>query len=179
MFKKIILFCTFWIVTTQTFPSTFAEEKIIEQFVLGNVSNEIMRFGISENSKKNLSEIAETVVKNALDKKDLDKADQVYTTQILQIYKNMHNEILNDPSYVQQVKNIFKKHMSNPEIIALWDAESTPHKDIYEKYANASLEVSKFTSAFIEKKLKDQTLLDKYQLEIQKIFDKPEYQSQH
>lgn len=176
IFKRIILCCILWVVTIQVFASSHSEENTIDQFIFGHISNQIMRFGHSENSQKILSENAATVVKNTLEKTSLDENDQRFVAKIIQIYEKKYIEILEDPIYTQQVKNIFKQYMSGPEIIALWTAPSPPHQDIYKKYANASLEVAKFSSTFIEKKLQDPIFLEKYQYEIQKILDTPEDQ---
>lgn len=143
--------CTFSIqclaATTQT--------DVLDKLAQGIIVNSIWRIQANDYFQKASQNEAEKSIKTALNTDELNDIQQQAVQQIKEVFQTIPEEILLNPMYITQAKQILSESLSPQEIQELDNAQQLPNPETYVKLANAESKILELGSTLTQNALTD------------------------
>ena len=169
-FIKYIIFpglfvCLFSI---QSFASN-TDSDAVDRLAQGIINNQIWRLQYNESAKKIYQNQAENLIKNGSSTIELTDKEKQIIPQIVEIYQAIPENILRDPQFIAQTKQILLESLSSQEIEMLSQHDTTSSQELYTKLANIDTEIFLESNAAIHKAVNDPQFIQQYRNKIGEI----------
>ena len=112
---------------------------------------------------------AENLIKNGLSTIEITDKEKQIIPQIVEIYQAIPENILRDPQFIAQIKQILLESLSSQEIEMLSQRDTTSSQELYTKLANIDTEIFIESNAAIHKAINDPQFIQQYRNKIGEI----------
>jgi hypothetical protein len=169
-FIKYIIFSVLFIfsISIQSFASTTKTEAL-DRLAQGIITNQIWRLQYNESVKEIYQHQAENLIKYGLSTVELTDQEKKIIPKIVAIYQAMPENILRDPQFIAQTKQILLESLSPQEIETLYNSDTTPSQELYIKLAKADTKIFLESNAAIHKAINDPQFIQQYRDKIGEI----------
>ena len=169
-FIKYIIFSGLFVclISIQSFASN-TDSDAIDRLAQGIITNQIWRLQYNESAKKIYQNQAENLIKNGLTTIELTDKEKQIIPQIVEIYQAIPENILRDPQFIAQTKQILLESLSSQEIEMLSQHDTTSSQELYTKLANIDTEIFLESNAAIHKAVNDPQFIQQYRNKIGEI----------
>lgn len=169
-FIKYIIFpgLFVYLISIQSFASN-SDSDAVEQLAQGIITNQIWRLRYNESAKRIYQNQAENLIKNGLSTIELTDKEKQIIPQIVEIYQAIPENILRDPQFIAQTKQILLESLSSQEIEMLSQRDTTSSQELYTKLANIDTEIFIESNAAIHKAINDPQFIQQYRNKIGEI----------
>lgn len=169
-FIKYIIFpgLFVYLISIQSFASN-SDSDAVEQLAQGIITNQIWRLQYNESAKRIYQNQAENLIKNGLSTIELTDKEKQIIPQIVEIYQAIPENILRDPQFIAQTKQILLESLSSQEIEMLSQRDTTSSQELYTKLANIDTEIFIESNAAIHKAINDPQFIQQYRNKIGEI----------
>jgi hypothetical protein len=164
IFSVLLLFS----ISIQSFASN-TETESLDRLTQGIISNQIWRLQANEDVKRIYQNQAENLIKYGLSSIKLNDQEQQIIPKIVAVYQSMAEDILRDPQFISQTKQIILESLSPQEIEALYQHDATPSQALYTKLANVDTKIFIESNAAIHKAINDPQFIQQYRNKIGEI----------
>lgn len=164
IFSVLLLFS----ITIQSFASN-TETEYLDRLAQGIISNQIWRLQTNEDVKHIYQNQAESLIKNGQSSIKLSDQEQQIIPKIVAVYQSMPEDILRDPQFIAQTKQIILESLGPQEIEALYQRDTTPSQALYTKLANVDTKIFIESNAAIHKAINDPQFMQQYRNKIGEI----------
>ena len=169
-FIKYIIFSGLFVclISIQSFASN-TDSDAIDRLAQGIITNQIWRLQYNESAKKIYQNQAENLIKNGSSTIELTDKEKQIIPQIVEIYQAIPENILRDPQFIAQTKQILLESLSSQEIEMLSQHDTTSSQELYTKLANIDTEIFLESNAAIHKAVNDPQFIQQYRNKIGEI----------
>lgn len=169
-FIKYIIFSGLFacLISIQSFASN-TDSDAIDRLAQGIITNQIWRLQYNESAKRIYQNQAENLIKNGLSTIELTDKEKQIIPQIVEIYQAIPENILRDPQFIAQTKQILLESLSSQEIEMLSQPDTTSSQELYTKLANLDTEIFIESNAAIHKAINDPQFIQQYRNKIGEI----------
>ena len=169
-FIKYIIFSGLFVclISIQSFASN-TDSDAIDRLAQGIITNQIWRLQYNESAKRIYQNQAENLIKNGSSTIELTDKEKQIIPQIVEIYQAIPENILRDPQFIAQTKQILLESLSSQEIDMLSQHDTTSSQELYTKLANIDTEIFLESNAAIHKAVNDPQFIQQYRNKIGEI----------
>ena len=169
-FIKYIIFPGLFLclISIQSFASN-TDSDAIDRLAQGIITNQIWRLQYNESAKRIYQNQAENLIKNGLSTIELTDKEKQIIPQIVEIYQAIPENILRDPQFIAQTKQILLESLSSQEIEMLYQRDKRLSQELYTKLANIDTEIFIESNAAIHKAVNDPQFIQQYRNKIGEI----------
>lgn len=169
-FIKYIIFPGLFLclISIQSFASN-TDSDAVERLAQGIITNQIWRLQYNESAKRIYQNQAENLIKNGLSTIELTDKEKQIIPQIVEIYQAIPENILRDPQFIAQTKQILLESLSSQEIEMLSQRDTTSSQELYTKLANIDTEIFLESNTAIRKAVNDPQFIQQYRNKIGEI----------
>lgn len=169
-FIKYIIFSGLFVclISIQSFASN-TDSDAIDRLAQGIITNQIWRLQYNESAKRIYQNQAENLIKNGLSTIELTDKEKQIIPQIVEIYQAIPENILRDPQFIAQTKQILLESLSSQEIEMFSQPDTTSSQELYTKLANIDTEIFIESNAAIHKAINDPQFIQQYRNKIGEI----------
>ena len=169
-FIKYIIFSGLFVclISIQSFASN-TDSDAIDRLAQGIITNQIWRLQYNESAKRIYQNQAENLIKNGSSTIELTDKEKQIIPQIVEIYQAIPENILRDPQFIAQTKQILLESLSSQEIEMLSQHDTTSSQELYTKLANIDTEIFLESNAAIHKAVNDPQFIQQYRNKIGEI----------
>ena len=169
-FIKYIIFSGLFVclISIQSFASN-TDSDAIDPLAQGIITNQIWRLQYNESAKRIYQNQAENLIKNGSSTIELTDKEKQIIPQIVEIYQAIPENILRDPQFIAQTKQILLESLSSQEIEMLSQHDTTSSQELYTKLANIDTEIFLESNAAIRKAVNDPQFIQQYRNKIGEI----------
>lgn len=169
-FIKYIIFSGLFVclISIQSFASN-TDSDAIDPLAQGIITNQIWRLQYNESAKRIYQNQAENLIKNGSSTIELTDKEKQIIPQIVEIYQAIPENILRDPQFIAQTKQILLESLSSQEIEMLSQHDTTSSQELYTKLANIDTEIFLESNAAIHKAVNDPQFIQQYRNKIGEI----------
>jgi len=169
-FIKYIIFSGLFVclISIQSFASN-TDSDAADQLASGIITNQIWRLQYNESAKRIYQNQAENLIKNGSSTIELTDKEKQIIPQIVEIYQAIPENILRDPQFIAQTKQILLESLSSQEIEMLSQRDTTSSQELYTKLANIDTEIFLESNAAIRKAVNDPQFIQQYRNKIGEI----------
>ena len=169
-FIKYIIFSGLFVclISIQSFASN-TDSDAVDRLAQGIITNQIWRLQYNESAKKIYQNQAENLIKNGSSTIELTDKEKQIIPQIVEIYQAIPENILRDPQFIAQTKQILLESLSSQEIEMLSQHDTTSSQELYTKLANIDTEIFLESNAAIRKAVNDPQFIQQYRNKIGEI----------
>jgi hypothetical protein len=169
-FIKYIIFPGLFLclISIQSFASN-TDSDAVERLAQGIITNQIWRLQYNESAKRIYQNQAENLIKNGSSTIELTDKEKQIIPQIVEIYQAIPENILRDPQFIAQTKQILLESLSSQEIEMLSQRDTTSSQELYTKLANIDTEIFIESNAAIHKAINDPQFIQQYRNKIGEI----------
>ena len=169
-FIKYIIFSGLFVclISIQSFASN-TDSDAADQLASGIITNQIWRLQYNESAKRIYQNQAENLIKNGSSTIELTDKEKQIIPQIVEIYQAIPENILRDPQFIAQTKQILLESLSSQEIEMLSQRDTTSSQELYTKLANIDTEIFIESNAAIHKAINDPQFIQQYRNKIGEI----------
>ena len=169
-FIKYIIFSGLFVclISIQSFASN-TDSDAIDRLAQGIITNQIWRLQYNESAKRIYQNQAENLIKNGSSTIELTDKEKQIIPQIVEIYQAIPENILRDPQFIAQTKQILLESLSSQEIDMLSQRDTTSSQELYTKLANIDTEIFLESNAAIHKAVNDPQFIQQYRNKIGEI----------
>lgn len=169
-FIKYIIFPGLFVclISIQSFASN-SDSDAVERLAQGIITNQIWRLRYNESAKRIYQNQAENLIKNGLSTIELTDKEKQIIPQIVEIYQAIPENILRDPQFIAQTKQILLESLSSQEIEMLSQRDTTSSQELYTKLANIDTEIFIESNPAIHKAINDPQFIQQYRNKIGEI----------
>lgn len=169
-FIKYIIFSGLFVclISIQSFASN-TDSDAIDPLAQGIITNQIWRLQYNESAKRIYQNQAENLIKNGSSTIELTDKEKQIIPQIVEIYQAIPENILRDPQFIAQTKQILLESLSSQEIDMLSQRDTTSSQELYTKLANIDTEIFLESNAAIHKAVNDPQFIQQYRNKIGEI----------
>lgn len=169
-FIKYIIFpgLFVYLISIQSFASN-TDSDAVERLAQGIITNQIWRLQYNESAKRIYQNQAENLIKNGSSTIELTDKEKQIIPQIVEIYQAIPENILRDPQFIAQTKQILLESLSSQEIEMLSQRDTTSSQELYTKLANIDTEIFIESNAAIHKAINDPQFIQQYRNKIGEI----------
>lgn len=169
-FIKYIIFSGLFVclISIQSFASN-TDSDAIDPLAQGIITNQIWRLQYNESAKRIYQNQAENLIKNGSSTIKLTDKEKQIIPQIVEIYQAIPENILRDPQFIAQTKQILLESLSSQEIDMLSQRDTTSSQELYTKLANIDTEIFLESNAAIHKAVNDPQFIQQYRNKIGEI----------
>lgn len=169
-FIKYIIFPGLFVclISIQSFASN-TDSDAVDRLAQGIITNQIWRQQYNESAKKIYQNQAENLIKNGSSTIELTDKEKQIIPQIVEIYQAIPENILRDPQFIAQTKQILLESLSSQEIEMLSQHDTTSSQELYTKLANIDTEIFLESNAAIRKAVNDPQFIQQYRNKIGEI----------
>lgn len=169
-FIKYIIFSGLFVclISIQSFASN-TDSDAADQLASGIITNQIWRLQYNESAKRIYQNQAENLIKNGSSTIELTDKEKQIIPQIVEIYQAIPENILRDPQFIAQTKQILLESLSSQEIDMLSQHDTTSSQELYTKLANIDTEIFLESNAAIRKAVNDPQFIQQYRNKIGEI----------
>ena len=169
-FIKYIIFSGLFacLISIQSFASN-TDSDAIDRLAQGIITNQIWRLQYNESAKRIYQNQAENLIKNGLSTIELTDKEKQIIPQIVEIYQAIPENILRDPQFIAQTKQILLESLSSQEIEMLSQPDTTSSQELYTKLANIDTEIFIESNAAIHKAINAPQFIQQYRNKIGEI----------
>lgn len=169
-FIKYIIFSGLFVclISIQSFASN-TDSDAIDPLAQGIITNQIWRLQYNESAKRIYQNQAENLIKNGSSTIELTDKEKQIIPQIVEIYQAIPENILRDPQFIGQTKQILLESLSSQEIEMLSQHDTTSSQELYTKLANIDTEIFLESNAAIHKAVNDPQFIQQYRNKIGEI----------
>ncbi|WP_151800921.1 hypothetical protein [Acinetobacter bereziniae] len=169
-FIKYIIFPGLFVclISIQSFASN-TDSDAVDRLAQGIITNQIWRLQYNESAKKIYQNQAENLIKNGSSTIELTDKEKQIIPQIVEIYQAIPENILRDPQFIAQTKQILLESLSSQEIEMLSQHDTTSSQELYTKLANIDTEIFLESNAAIHKAVNDPQFIQQYRNKIGEI----------
>ena len=169
-FIKYIIFPGLFLclISIQSFASN-TDSDAVERLAQGIITNQIWRLQYNESAKRIYQNQAENLIKNGSSTIELTDKEKQIIPQIVEIYQAIPENILRDPQFIAQTKQILLESLSSQEIEMLSQHDTTSSQELYTKLANIDTEIFLESNAAIHKAVNDPQFIQQYRNKIGEI----------
>lgn len=169
-FIKYIFFSGLFVclISIQSFASN-TDSDAVERLAQGIITNQIWRLQYNESAKRIYQNQAENLIKNGSSTIELTDKEKQIIPQIVEIYQAIPENILRDPQFIAQTKQILLESLSSQEIEMLSQRDTTSSQELYTKLANIDTEIFIESNAAIHKAINDPQFIQQYRNKIGEI----------
>jgi hypothetical protein len=170
IFSVLLLFS----ITIQSFASN-TESEYLDRLAQGIISNQIWRLQTNEDVKRIYQNQAENLIKNGISTIQLTDNEKQIIPEIVAVYQSMTKDILRDPQFISQTKQIILESLSPQEIEALYQHDTTPSQALYTKLANVDTKIFIESNAAIHKAVNNPEFIQQYRSKIGEIIQQMDH----
>lgn len=169
-FIKYIIFPGLFVclISIQSFASN-TDSDAVDRLAQGIITNQIWRLQYNESAKRIYQNQAENLIKNGSSTIELTDKEKQIIPQIVEIYQAIPENILQDPQFIAQTKQILLESLSSQEIEMLSQRDTTSSQELYTKLANIDTEIFIESNAAIHKAINDPQFIQQYRNKIGEI----------
>lgn len=169
-FIKYIIFPGLFVclISIQSFASN-TDSDAVDRLAQGIITNQIWRLQYNESAKRIYQNQAENLIKNGSSTIELTDKEKQIIPQIVEIYQAIPENILQDPQFIAQTKQILLESLSFQEIEMLSQRDTTSSQELYTKLANIDTEIFIESNAAIHKAINDPQFIQQYRNKIGEI----------
>ena len=169
-FIKYIIFPGLFVclISIQSFASN-TDSDAVDRLAQGIITNQIWRLQYNESAKRIYQNQAENLIKNGSSTIELTDKEKQIIPQIVEIYQAIPENILRDPQFIAQTKQILLESLSSQEIEMLSQRDTTSSQELYTKLANIDTEIFLESNAAIHKAVNDPQFIQQYRNKIGEI----------
>ena len=169
-FIKYIIFSGLFVclISIQSFASN-TDSDAVDRLAQGIITNQIWRLQYNESAKRIYQNQAENLIKNGSSTIELTDKEKQIIPQIVEIYQAIPENILRDPQFIAQTKQILLESLSSQEIEMLSQRDTTSSQELYTKLANIDTEIFIESNAAIHKAINDPQFIQQYRNKIGEI----------
>lgn len=169
-FIKYIIFSGLFVclISIQSFASN-TDSDAVDRLAQGIITNQIWRLQYNESAKRIYQNQAENLIKNGSSTIELTDKEKQIIPQIVEIYQAIPENILRDPQFIAQTKQILLESLSSQEIEMLSQHDTTSSQELYTKLANIDTEIFLESNAAIRKAVNDPQFIQQYRNKIGEI----------
>ncbi len=169
-FIKYIFFPGLFVclISIQSFASN-TDSDVVDRLAQGIIINQIWRLQYNESAKRIYQNQAEDLIKNGLSTIELTDEEKQIIPQIVEIYQAIPENILRDPQFIAQTKQILLESLSSQEIEMLYQRDKRLSQELYTKLANIDTEIFIESNAAIHKAVNDPQFIQQYRNKIGEI----------
>jgi hypothetical protein len=169
-FIKYIIFSGLFVclISIQSFASN-TDSDAVDRLAQGIITNQIWRLQYNESAKRIYQNQAENLIKNGLSTIELTDKEKQIIPQIVEIYQAIPENILRDPQFIAQTKQILLESLSSQEIEMLSQRDTMSSQELYTKLANIDTEIFLESNAAIRKAVNDPQFIQQYRNKIGEI----------
>lgn len=169
-FIKYIIFPGLFVclISIQSFASN-TDSDAADRLASGIITNQIWRLQYNESAKRIYQNQAENLIKNGSSTIELTDKEKQIIPQIVEIYQAIPENILRDPQFIAQTKQILLESLSSQEIDMLSQRDTTSSQELYTKLANIDTEIFLESNAAIHKAVNDPQFIQQYRNKIGEI----------
>lgn len=169
-FIKYIIFpgLFVYLISIQSFASN-TDSDAVDRLAQGIITNQIWRLQYNESAKRIYQNQAENLIKNGSSTIELTDKEKQIIPQIVEIYQAIPENILRDPQFIAQTKQILLESLSSQEIEMLSQHDTTSSQELYTKLANIDTEIFIESNAAIHKAINDPQFIQQYRNKIGEI----------
>lgn len=169
-FIKYIIFSGLFVclISIQSFASN-TDSDAVDRLAQGIITNQIWRLQYNESAKRIYQNQAENLIKNGSSTIELTDKEKQIIPQIVEIYQAIPENILRDPQFIAQTKQILLESLSSQEIDMLSQRDTTSSQELYTKLANIDTEIFLESNAAIHKAVNDPQFIQQYRNKIGEI----------
>lgn len=169
-FIKYIIFSGLFVclISIQSFASN-TDSDAVDRLAQGIITNQIWRLQYNESAKRIYQNQAENLIKNGSSTIELTDKEKQIIPQIVEIYQAIPENILRDPQFIAQTKQILLESLSSQEIEMLSQHDTTSSQELYTKLANIDTEIFIESNAAIHKAINDPQFIQQYRNKIGEI----------
>ena len=169
-FIKYIIFSGLFVclISIQSFASN-TDSDAIDRLAQGIITNQIWRLQYNESAKRIYQNQAENLIKKGLTTIELTDKEKQIIPQIVEIYQAIPENILRDPQFIAQTKQILLESLSSQEIDMLSQRDTTSSQELYTKLANIDTEIFLESNAALHKAVNDPQFIQQYRNKIGEI----------
>jgi hypothetical protein len=164
IFSVLLLFS----ISIQSFASN-TESESLDRLTQGIIGNQIWRLQANEDAERIYQNQAENLIKNGISTIQLTDNEKQIIPEIVAVYQSMTKDILRDPQFISQTKQIILESLSPQEIEALYQHDTTPSQALYTKLANVDTKIFIESNAAIHKAINDPQFIQQYRNKIGEI----------
>jgi hypothetical protein len=170
IFSVLLLFS----ISIQSFASN-TETESLDRLTQGIISNQIWRLQTNEDVKRIYQNQAENLIKYGLSSIKLNDQEQQIIPKIVAVYQSMAEDILRDPQFISQTKQIILESLSPQEIETLYQRDTTPSQALYTKLANVDTKIFIESNAAIHKAVNNPEFIQQYRSKIGEIIQQMDH----
>ena len=170
IFSVLLLFS----ISIQSFASN-TETESLDRLTQGIISNQIWRLQANEDVKRIYQNQAENLIKYGLSSIKLNDQEQQIIPKIVAVYQSMAEDILRDPQFISQTKQIILESLSPQEIETLYQRDATPSQALYTKLANVDTKIFIESNAAIHKAVNNPEFIQQYRSKIGEIIQQMDH----
>jgi len=169
-FIKYIIFpgLFVYLISIQSFASN-TDSDAVDRLAQGIITNQIWRLQYNESAKRIYQNQAENLIKNGSSTIELTDKEKQIIPQIVEIYQAIPENILRDPQFIAQTKQILLESLSSQEIEMLSQRDTASSQELYTKLANIDTEIFIESNAAIHKAINDPQFIQQYRNKIGEI----------
>ena len=169
-FIKYIIFpgLFVYLISIQSFASN-TDSDAVDRLAQGIITNQIWRLQYNESAKRIYQNQAENLIKNGSSTIELTDKEKQIIPQIVEIYQAIPENILRDPQFIAQTKQILLESLSSQEIEMLYQRDKRLSQELYTKLANIDTEIFIESNAAIHKAVNDPQFIQQYRNKIGEI----------
>jgi len=169
-FIKYIIFSGLFVclISIQSFASN-TDSDAVDRLAQGIITNQIWRLQYNESAKRIYQNQAENLIKNGSSTIELTDKEKQIIPQIVEIYQAIPENILRNPQFIAQTKQILLESLSSQEIEMLSQRDTTSSQELYTKLANIDTEIFLESNAAIHKAVNDPQFIQQYRNKIGEI----------
>lgn len=170
IFSVLLLFS----ISIQSFASN-TETESLDRLTQGIINNQIWRLQAIEDVKRIYQNQAENLIKYGLGSIKLNDQEQQIIPKIVAVYQSMAEDILRDPQFISQTKQIILESLSPQEIETLYQRDATPSQALYTKLANVDTKIFIESNAAIHKAVNNPEFIQQYRSKIGEIIQQMDH----
>lgn len=169
-FIKYIIFPGLFVclISIQSFASN-TDSDAVDRLAQGIITNQIWHLQYNESAKRIYQNQAENLIKNGSSTIELTDKEKQIIPQIVEIYQAIPENILRDPQFIAQTKQILLESLSSQEIEMLSQRDTMSSQELYTKLANIDTEIFLESNAAIRKAVNDPQFIQQYRNKIGEI----------
>ena len=156
------------LISIQSFASN-TDSDVVDRLAQGIITNQIWRLQYNESAKRIYQNQAENLIKNGSSTIELTDKEKQIIPQIVEIYQVIPENILRDPQFIAQTKQILLESLSSQEIEMLYQRDKRLSQELYTKLANIDTEIFLESNAAIRKAVNDPQFIQQYRNKIGEI----------
>ena len=161
-------------ISIQSFASN-TETESLDRLTQGIINNQIWRLQANDDVKRIYQNQAENLIKYGLSSIKLNDQEQQIIPKIVAVYQSMAEDILRDPQFISQTKQIILESLSPQEIEALYQRDTTPSQALYTKLANVDTKIFIESNAAIHKAVNNPEFIQQYRSKIGEIIQQMDH----